>query len=109
MPKSQYCAVMTTTGSESEADQLARVLVSEQLAACVQILPITSYYTWQASLHRDPEWLLLVKTRSDLYPQIEAIILKHHSYEVPEIIQLPVKRGHQAYLQWVDEVTSAGD
>ena len=109
MFKSQYCIVMTTTGSEPEADQLAKMLVSEQLAACVQIMPITSTYTWQASLHHDTEWLLLIKTRSDLFLQIEAAILKQHSYDVPEIIQLPMNRGYQAYLQWIDETTGAGD
>jgi len=109
MPKSQYCVVMTTAGSEPEADQIARALVSQQLAACVQIMPITSYYTWQSSLHRDPEWLLLIKSRANLYQKIEAAILKHHSYEIPEIIQLPITQGHQPYLKWMDETTGEND
>jgi len=100
---------MTTAGSESEADQIARALVSEQLTACMQMMPITSYYTWQASLQHECEWLLLIKTRSDLYSQVEAAILKQHRYDVPEIIQLPVNQGYQAYLQWIDETTKSGE
>lgn len=86
MKNDNYCIVMTTADHQSDADQLARVLVSEKLAACVQILPLTSYYSWEQVIHQDSELLLLIKTRSELYPQVETAILKHHSYEVPEII-----------------------
>jgi periplasmic divalent cation tolerance protein len=105
MSEKGYCVVLTTTDSQSEADLLARLLVAEKSAACVQIMPITSVYSWQDVLHQDAEFLLLIKTRSERYSQVEASILKHHSYEVPEIILLPVDRGYQPYLQWMDVQT----
>ncbi len=104
-----YCIIMTTTNRQSDADQLAKLLVSEKLAACVQVLPITSYYAWEDALQHDSELLLLIKTRSELYHQVEAAILKHHSYEVPEIIQLPISEEHPSYLQWMVDHTAHGD
>lgn len=100
-----YCMILTTTGSQDEAERLAAILVSAGFAACVQITQITSTYTWQGSLHKDPEWLLLIKTRADLYPQVEETLLEHHSYEVPEIVSIPVTQGSAPYLAWIDENT----
>jgi periplasmic divalent cation tolerance protein len=100
-----YSVILTTVGSQAEGDQLAALLVKEKLAACVQAMAISSTYAWQGSLQKDPEWLLLIKTRADLYPQVEEALLDHHSYETPEIIQVPITRGSQGYLGWVDENT----
>jgi len=105
MKNDNYCIVMTTTDHPSDADQLARVLVTEKLAACVQILPITSYFSWEQELQQDSELLLLIKTRSELYPQVETAILKHHCYEVPEVILLPINQGYLPYLEWIDNHT----
>lgn len=101
-----YCVILTTTGSQEEADHLSELLVQEKLAACVQRFPITSTYTWEGKLTRDSEWLLLIKTRSDKYKEIETLILTHHSYDVPEIIQLPVETGNPEYLSWIDDNTA---
>ncbi|MDF1520179.1 MAG: divalent-cation tolerance protein CutA [Brevefilum sp.] len=101
-----YCVILTTTGSQEEANHLSELLVHEKLAACVQRFPITSTYTWEGKLTRDSEWLLLIKTRSEKFKEIESLILTHHSYNVPEIIQLPVKAGNPGYLTWIDDNTA---
>ncbi len=102
----EYCVILTTTGSQEEANHLSELLVQGKLAACVQSFPITSIYTWEGKLTRDSEWLLLIKTRSDKYKAIEALILTHHSYDVPEIIQLSVEAGNPGYLTWIDDNTA---
>jgi len=105
MPET-YCVVLTTAGSYEEAHRLAEILVSRQLAACVQINDVTSFYTWNGALRREPEHLLLIKTRAALYAAVQAAILENHSYEVPEIIQLPIQQGLDRYLAWIDENTA---
>lgn len=102
---SEYCVVIVTTATEAEALSLANQLVAEHLAACVQILPIQSIYRWQGTVHRDPEWQLLIKTRLALFEQVCDRLLALHSYEVPEIIALPIIAGSSAYLSWVKEQT----
>ena len=98
-----FCVILSTTDSPAEADSLAEMLVTSKLAACVQIIPITSIYTWEEVLNKDSEYLMLIKTRAELYPKVEAAILEHHSYETPEIIQLPVASGSSGYLSWIDD------
>ncbi|MFN3680271.1 divalent-cation tolerance protein CutA [Thermosynechococcus sp.] len=101
----EYCVVMVTTATEAEALSLADQLVAEHLAACVQILPIRSIYRWQGTVHRDPEWQLLIKTRIALFEEVRDRLVALHSYEVPEIIALPIVAGSSAYLNWVKEQT----
>jgi len=103
--KDSYCIVMTTTDSQEEADQLAEMLVTKYLAACVQSLPITSTYTWQGALTRESEWLLLIKTRTEQFEAVQKALLETHSFETPEIIQVPIERGSKAYLSWIDKHT----
>jgi periplasmic divalent cation tolerance protein len=97
-----YCVILTTTGSRQEADRLADLLVSRKLAACVQIAEISSVYAWQGEVKHEAEHLLLIKTSADRYADVEAAVAAHHSYDVPEIVQLPIERGLQAYLTWID-------
>lgn len=104
----RYCVVLTTCGSREDADRLAGELVNNRLAACIQILPMTSVYLWDGAVQQDAECLLLIKTASDRYNDLEAFISKHHTYEVPEIIRVPVDGGLSAYLNWIDEVTRPG-
>lgn len=104
MPGS-YCVILTTVGSLQEADSIAEMLVSRKLAACVQIAAVSSAYSWNGALQKDSEHLLLIKTVAERYDDIEAAIVAHHSYEVPEIVQLPIERGLPAYLAWIDENT----
>jgi periplasmic divalent cation tolerance protein len=101
--------VITTTESEDEAKQIARGLVEERLAACVQIGgPITSIYRWEGAVEEAAEYLCLIKTRADLYDQVEAAIRDRHSYELPEIIAVPVERGSEAYLDWLNQCCTRG-
>jgi periplasmic divalent cation tolerance protein len=100
-----YCVMLTTSGSQAEADRLAELLVSSRLAACVQISAIHSWYAWQGKVSHEPEYLLFIKTTADLYPDVEAALLANHSYEIPEIIQIPITRGLDLYLGWIGENT----
>ena len=100
----KYSVVLTTAGSREDARVVA-AKVSEKLAACVQLLPIESMYTWKGEVAHEEEILLLLKTREDLYPELEKAITAVHKYETPEIVLLPVGNGLPAYLGWIDEVT----
>ncbi len=101
------CVVLTTCGSEEEAARIARRLLDRRLAACVQEVEIKSRYWWQGRKTEEPERLLLVKTRRELYPQVESAILEAHRYEVPEVLCIPVEAGSRGYLDWILESTPA--
>lgn len=103
-----YSVIMTTAGSREEATRLAEILVSRKLAACVQFLDISSTYFWQGKLNQGPEFLLLIKTASHLYPAVEAALVDNHSYQVPEVIELRIGRGLPSYLGWITAGTRAG-
>ena len=102
----EACVVITTCASAEEANVIAGALLDAQLAACIQVTDIQSHYVWQGKRTTEPEKLLLVKTRMALYPQVEAAILAAHSYDLPEVICLPVAAGSAAYLGWIGEVTT---
>lgn len=101
-----FCVVLTTAPDSDTAHRLAEGLVSGKLAACVQVFPINSFYTWKGELCRDSEYLLLAKTTVPRYPDVEAYIRANHPYEVPEIIRLPIEAGWGPYLAWVRENTT---
>ncbi|MBW4570338.1 MAG: divalent-cation tolerance protein CutA [Tolypothrix carrinoi HA7290-LM1] len=98
-----YGVVLVTTASIEEAEAIANALVEAQLAACVSLLPIHSIYIWQGKLHKEQEWQLLIKTDLALFPTLEAKIRELHSYEVSEIIALPIIADSQPYLEWIAE------
>jgi periplasmic divalent cation tolerance protein len=100
-----YAVVLTTVKSSEDARQIAEELLSERLAACVQLLPIDSLYTWKGEMVAESEVLLLVKTRQELYSDLEKAIVSLNKYETPELLLLPVDQGLPAYLSWIDEVT----
>lgn len=103
IPMTDYVQVLTTIDDEAKAAEIARVLVEERLAACVQVLgPMTSTYRWKGQLETSREWLLAAKTRRDRYDEVETAIRRVHSYEVPEIIAVPVVAGARDYLAWLD-------
>lgn len=104
-----FCVMMTSVDSEAAAQALANGMVQARLAACVQVIPMTSFYVWKDESRREAEYLLLVKTHAALYTQVETFILANHPYETPEIIQLPVTAGAAAYLQWLRAGTMDGD
>jgi len=102
---SDYGMLLTTTASRDEAQTIAKLLIDEKLAACVQLLPIESFYVWQGKTQNEAEILLLVKTRSALFDAAVARIKQVHSYSVPEIVAMPFTAGFAGYLNWIDEVT----
>lgn len=95
--------VLTTCGSEEEAARLARLLVDERLAACAAVTPrVRSYYHWQGKLEESEEWALTLKTRRGLFPALLERIRAAHSYQVPEVLALPVADGNPDYLDWME-------
>jgi periplasmic divalent cation tolerance protein len=100
--------LMTTTPTREEATKIAKLLIEEKLAACVQLLPIESFYVWQGKSQNEAEVLLLVKTRRLLFDSAIARIKTVHSYTVPEIVAVPFTAGFGDYLSWIDEVTDNG-
>lgn len=94
--------VLCTCANREEADRLANALVSEQLAACANILPqIRSVYRWQGAIEQADEILILIKTSEKVFPQLRDRILELHSYDTPEVIALPIADGSSAYLEWL--------
>lgn len=103
-PDTTYCVILITAGTEENAGQIARLLVEERLAACCNILPgIRSIYRWNDSITEDEELLLVCKSQRALFPQLERRVRDLHTYDVPEIIMLPVSDGSAPYLAWIDE------
>ncbi len=102
--------ILVTASSEEEARTLARELVNARLAACANILPgLTSLFHWKGKVEEEKEVLLILKSRAELFDSIEARVRALHSYEVPEIIALPIQHGSAPYLAWiVDETGGAG-
>ncbi|EKE84553.1 divalent-cation tolerance protein CutA [Idiomarina xiamenensis] len=91
---------------QNSANSIARQLVDEQLAACVNIISgINSVYRWQGEVHDDPELLLLIKSTRSRYDEIEQRVLQLHPYDTPELIALPITSGLPAYLTWLREST----
>jgi periplasmic divalent cation tolerance protein len=104
---SDYGVLLTTTPTREEAAKIAKLLIDERLGACVQILPIESFYSWQGKIQNEAELLLLVKTRRALFDTAIARIKEVHSYTVPEIVALPFAAGFAGYLDWINDVTGA--
>jgi periplasmic divalent cation tolerance protein len=99
-----YCVVLTTASSIQEARKLAGFLLEKRLAACVNLIPsVESHYRWKDKREKASEVLLLIKTESRQYRQLEASLKSRHSYSVPEIIQIPIRKGYKSYLQWISE------
>jgi periplasmic divalent cation tolerance protein len=99
-----YVQVLTTVGSEEEAERLSSLLVERRLAACVQTIgPIASRYRWQGEVEEAREWICLAKTEAARYAEVEAAIGEVHSYEEPEILAIPVLAGSKGYLDWIGD------
>ncbi len=99
----RYAVVLVTASSRQEAAAIAESLIQLKLAACVSLLPVFSIYTWRETIHHDEEWQLLIKSERSRFAELEARIRELHSYEVPEIIALPIVAGSQPYLQWISD------
>jgi len=85
--------------------KIAERIVDEKLAACVNIFPVNSIYFWKGKIEKGKEHLLLIKTRENLFDSLKERIVELHSYEVPEIVGVPVEKGYEQYLKWIFEST----
>jgi periplasmic divalent cation tolerance protein len=100
--------VIVCTISRDASGSMARQLVDRRLAACVNVMPVQSFYRWEGEFCNDAEVLLLVKTRREMADMVVTAIREIHPYELPEIIVLPVIAGHAPYLDWVYNETRPG-
>jgi periplasmic divalent cation tolerance protein len=99
-----YIVVFITAGSKEEAEKIASGLLVDKLAVCVNIIEnVDSHFWWQGKLDRAKEALLIIKTRKSLFNKLEKKVKSLHSYEVPEIIALPIAAGNKPYLDWINE------
>jgi periplasmic divalent cation tolerance protein len=103
MNRTDRIVVLISASSEGEARKIATLLVKEKKAACVNIVPgVDSFFRWKGKMDSARESLLLVKTRASLFSEIISLVRETHSYEVPEIIALPIIDGSEEYVQWLD-------
>jgi periplasmic divalent cation tolerance protein len=99
--------VLSAVGTREEAERIARALVEERLAACVNVVPgVVSVYRWKGAVQRDDELLLVIKTRAEKVEELRARLLAEHSYELPEVVVLSIVGGHAPYLDWIAEGTT---
>jgi periplasmic divalent cation tolerance protein len=104
MKETGKIVVFITTSSEQEAHKIAELLLTKRKAACVNIIPrVGSSFWWQGKLDSARESLLIIKTKASLLSEIVDLVKAAHSYEVPEIIALPIIGGNEDYLKWIDD------
>lgn len=102
--------ILTTVPDLESAEAIARALVAEQLAACVNVLPpMTSFYRWRGAMEREAEHQLVIKTIRSRVPDVQARLLELHPYEVPEFLVLPIVDASMAYLEWLSKEASPAD
>ncbi len=98
-----YIIVLVTTANKQEAENIAHRLLKEQIIACANITgPVSSLFRWSGKIERAEEYLVFMKSRKDLFEKLTETVKALHSYEVPEIIALPIVEGSEAYLGWLD-------
>jgi periplasmic divalent cation tolerance protein len=101
--------VLSTCGSEEEAVRIAKRLVEGRVAACVNLIPrIRSIYRWEGKVEDATEWMLLIKTSRERYDALTTVLEAAHSYELPEVLALPVIAGSANYLAWLDTELKPG-
>ena len=106
--KNEYSIIITTYPDKEAARTTAKLLVEKRLAACAQMFPIESVYLWQGKVYDDNETMLFIKSKTALFDEIATTIRKNHTYEVPEIIQIPITGGLPEYFKWIDDCTEIG-
>ncbi len=101
-----YIIILCNTNSKDSAETIATYLIKESLTACVNIIPkITSIYKWQNKIENDEEYLMLIKTKKELFDKVKEKIQILHPYEVPEIISIDISNGNSEYLKWLNNNT----
>ncbi|MEU3558471.1 divalent-cation tolerance protein CutA [Kitasatospora sp. NPDC006786] len=105
---SDFLVVTTTHDDETKARALAAKVIGERLAACAQVYPVRSVYWWEGEVRSGDEWRIDFKTRAELAGPLSTFIGEQHSYDVPEVVAVPVVAGAESYLNWISAETSAG-
>ena len=106
-PTRTVMVVLVTTSSQREAVRISEAAVRKKVAACANLIPsVTSIFRWKGQVQNSHEYLVIMKTSAGCYAALERLIRSMHSYEVPEIIALPVKNGLRPYLEWVKQETA---
>ncbi len=101
--KEEYIQIFTTIENKEDAEKIAKSLIEKRLAGCIQIIgPISSIYWWKNKIETSQEWLCIIKSKKNLYEEIEKSIKEIHPYEIPEIIAMPIISGNKDYLKWLD-------
>ena len=109
MKEANKVVLLITTATKEEAHSIAELLLNRRKAACVNIVPrLDSLFRWQDKLESTQESLLIVKSRASLVPKIVELVKRVHSYEVPEVIALPIISGNEDYLKWIDSEVEEG-
>jgi periplasmic divalent cation tolerance protein len=104
---SERVVALSTVGNAEDAERIARALVERRLAACVNVVAnVVSHYRWKGEVSRDPELLLVIKTRRERLEALREALVGMHPYEVPELLAFPIAAGHEPYLAWLDESVS---
>ncbi len=105
-----HVEIRFTVDDPARADAIVGSLLAERIIACGQrVGPIVSRYWWSGSIERTDEWLVLLKTRSELATRVIDMIVERHPYDTPEVVALPIVAGHAGYLEWIDDVTVVSD
>jgi periplasmic divalent cation tolerance protein len=105
----EYIQLFTTTEKKDDAQIISKEVVEKRLAACAQVIgPIKSTYWWKEKIEQTEEWLCIMKSRGDLYEELEKAIKSIHPYEVPEIVAVPIVSGSQSYLEWLEQEVKTG-
>lgn len=103
--ENSYIVVMVTVGGKQEAEKIAQQLLEEKLIACANILgPVSSHFHWAGKIDKAEEYLMLMKSRADLFEALSERVKALHSYEVPEVLALPILKGSKAYLDWLGSI-----
>lgn len=103
----EYIVILVTAEHENQAQEIAQALLKEKLIACANIVDhVHSMFFWKNKLDQAQETMMILKTRADLFNRVRDCILALHSYNVPEIIALPIIASHDPYLKWIDESVS---
>jgi periplasmic divalent cation tolerance protein len=102
--------VLSTCASAEEAERLARRVIDDRLAACVNVLsPVRSFYRWKGEIEDSAEWLLIIKSTRDKFDGLRAALESAHTYEVPEVIAIPIVEGSPNYLSWIERELQAAE
>lgn len=102
----KHIIVLTTVPDEKKGREIAKAVVKARLAACATLsLACQSFYWWEGKIAQDREFILLIKTRANLYPKLQTKIKSLHPYTIPEIIALPIVKGSTKYLDWLEKET----